>query len=792
MNQNKEMMDSKQPKAAEQKQPFKERIRQDAKNCLKDIHKKDIYILFLFSFFVNFVVETLHLMKYDGIWGAFMKLLPNFGYAQSSSNEAFAGFMGLFTHPLKVLNDPIIFLYNVLIVMVVLSFALLFKKRYFVMTVLAALWITFGMANFIILSYRVTPFSAVELRLIDAALGVMKSYVTGTVLIVVSVVVILALAALVFVWIRAPRIKKVNRFASLVIIIGTFVLVFGATFLGTESGVVASKLPNLSVNYQEYGFVYCFVSSFKTGIGKPNDYSHAKIKQIQDDTEKKLHDTTGEAAEPKDTEKPAEATGSAVNVAMSDEDMPNILFLQLESFFDITALDGLKLSEDPIPTFRKCMEQYSSGFLSVPSVGAGTANTEFEIMTGMNLDFFGPGEYPYRTVLLDKSCETICYNLKPHGYATHAIHNNRATFYGRNSVFKRFGYDTFTTIELMNVQEFTESGWAKDKILLGEIMETLDSTPGKDYIYTISVQGHGEYPETESKEEPVITVDGGVSEVSDKYRIQYYVNQIYQMDLFLKDLIDELNRRDEDTILVVYGDHLPNLNVTEDKLTRGNMFQTQYFIWNNMDLAVNKEDVEAYQLEAKVLKNIGVTDGAVNAYHQANWAIKDSEEYLKDLENLGYDMLYGDNNLSGGQNAYEPTKMRYGVKDVELTDVYRDQSDTDYLIVKGNYFTDYSVVLINGERASNTKFMDEHTLRIHLEKQMEDATVVVQQSYKGKLVLQTSNEIIYSCENEEDVYNDGDSEEIPEDSEDPDFAGLLEEESGIIGDEKINQENDGQ
>ena len=56
----------------------------------------------------------------------------------------------------------------------------------------------------------------------------------------------------------------------------------------------------------------------------------------------------------------------------------------------------MECSEDPIPNFRKLMEQYSSGYLWVPSVGAGTANTEFEVITGMNLDFFGPGEYPYK------------------------------------------------------------------------------------------------------------------------------------------------------------------------------------------------------------------------------------------------------------------------------------------------------------------------------------------------------------------------------------------------------------
>ena len=73
---------------------------------------------------------------------------------------------------------------------------------------------------------------------------------------------------------------------------------------------------------------------------------------------------------------------------------PNIIFLQLESFFDMNNLKNVKLSKNPVPYFEKLMKNYPSGYLNVPIVGAGTVNTEFEVMTGINLDFFGPGEYP--------------------------------------------------------------------------------------------------------------------------------------------------------------------------------------------------------------------------------------------------------------------------------------------------------------------------------------------------------------------------------------------------------------
>ena len=85
------------------------------------------------------------------------------------------------------------------------------------------------------------------------------------------------------------------------------------------------------------------------------------------------------------------------STGLSEDEMPNIMFVQLESFFDPTEVEWLRFSEDPIPNLRKLFDEYSSGYFKVPSVGAGTANTEFEVLTGMSMRFFGPGEYPYKT-----------------------------------------------------------------------------------------------------------------------------------------------------------------------------------------------------------------------------------------------------------------------------------------------------------------------------------------------------------------------------------------------------------
>ena len=216
------------------------------------------------------------------------------------------------------------------------------------------------------------------------------------------------------------------------IIIGiTFVLTAAAINISVDTGFLSVRFSNLTDSYLKYGFPYCFGNSLiNTGIKKPSDYSEEKIDQIIKDIEENSEQSSDKAITPK------------------------VIFLQLESFFDLSKVKKLQLSSDPIPEFNRLKKEFTSGYLDVYNIGYGTSNTEFEIITGMNLDDFGPGEFPYRTVLQNNTCESICYDSKKNGYSTHAIHNNKATFYSRNTVFANLGFDTFTSIEYIQYHNF--------------------------------------------------------------------------------------------------------------------------------------------------------------------------------------------------------------------------------------------------------------------------------------------------------------------------------------------------
>lgn len=697
------------------------RIKSDIKTVLKDIPFPVLKILVIYSVCVNLLIEILGQFKYGGFFEAFDTIFKN----------------------------PLVFIYNTAIVLVTISFCLFFKRVYFSMVLLSVIWIGLGIANCVVLACRVTPFSAVELRLLDAAMGVMESYVSvGLVLLVIAAVLIVA-AFVIFLWKKAPVLEKINYFSSAVCVVVFIVLLNIFTFVGLKTNVISTSLPNLSKAYVDYGFVYCFSNSLiNTGINKPRNYSEKKVIEINDNSQEKL--TSVASNNSVSVEKTSESD-------ISEDKLPNVLFLQLESFFDITAVERLGFSEDPIPFFRECMNKYTSGYLSVPAVGAGTANTEFEIITGMNLDFFGPGEYPYKTVLKEKTCETVCYDLKAHGYTTQAIHNNRASFYGRNTVFSYLGFDYFTSLELMDVKEYTPNGWAKDSILTDEIIKAMSNTSQKDFIYTISVQGHGGYPTVEdASSQALITLDYGYESEEERVATEYYINQIHEMDEFLKNLVNSLDEykesTGEDIILVAYGDHLPTLYFDEEDLVNKNQYQTQYFVYNTMNLPVEKEDIQAYQLSSRIMQSLNISDGEINLFHQANRDELQTnlEKYLEDLKVLGYDMFYGDNYGSGGEALYEPTDIKYGVTNVAINNVFKDQSDEDYLVIRGKYFTNYSTVYVNDELV-DSEFLDTNTLRISLEDIKEDIQICVKQTYKGNLILQESNIFTYKPLQEESL-----------------------------------------
>ena len=623
---------------------------------------------------------------------------------------------GIFGGLKFMVSDPIVFLYNALILFTTLVIASLVKRRIFVFTIVSIFWLGIGVVNGVILTQRMTPFTVKDLSNLSDGLTIVTNYLKTWEIVLAVVVVVLAILGLVLLFIKGPQKKdKLHRKRNVVAVCLVFLFTFLSSSLAISAGVVETFFGNLAYAYRDYGVVYCFTNTWlNTGIHKPAKYSEESILNIFDKNE--LGDDNAMLLKQKDV----------------DEQYPNILFLQLESFIDPMTIKSIELSEDPCPNFRKLMSEYSSGQLLVPACGAGTANVEFEVLTGLSVKFFGPGEYPYKAILKEETGESLAYDLDSLGYKSHAIHNHRAVFYNRNTVFSNIGFDTFTSVEYMKNVAKTPKNWAKDKALTECIEDALDSSEGRDMIYTISVQGHGKYPSEQVILDPKIQVLSAPSEEL-KWKYEYYVNQIYEMDQFIGDLIDKLSKRDEPIMLAMYGDHIPAIDMTEDDLESGNLYATQYLIWNNFGLPKDDENLHTYQLASHMMDMVDLQVGTIFTYQQNH---KNSETYLDDLKALGYDMLYGKRYIYGGTNPFTPTRLKMGVNDITIDDVVKIG---DRYYIKGKNFTQYSKVTLNGKELK-TIYLGENILGLLEDVDPEEAAnmKVSQIETKNKEILSTT------------------------------------------------------
>ncbi|MBE6035896.1 MAG: LTA synthase family protein [Clostridiales bacterium] len=613
------------------------------------------------------------------------------------------------------LDSPLVFMYNVFLIFLTLSMALLIKRRVFVYVVFSALWLTLGITNGVILANRMTPFTTKDLAVLDDGLSIVTNYLTTTEIVLACGGVVAGVILIILLFKFAPKKKdKINYKKNVALFLAITVGLIGATDLAIKTKVVDTFFGNLAYAYRDYGVPYCFINTWlNTGIRQPADYSQDSILSIFDKGE--LGDENYAKVEMEDDGK----------------DHPNVIFLQMESFIDPTLVKNVTYSEDPIPNFRALENKYSSGYLTVPVVGAGTANTEFEVLTGMSVKYFGPGEYPYKSILTEETCESVPYGLKSIGYSTHAIHNHRAVFYGRNKVFANLGFDTFTSIEYMNHVVKTPKNWAKDFVLTDQIMDALQSTDKEDFIYTCSVQGHGKYPTEKVIEEPeIVVIDAPTEEL--KWQYEYYVNQIHDMDQFIGQLTERLQKYDEKVVLVIYGDHLPVLEMTENDMVNGSIFQTKYVVWSNFPMKKIDKDLYSYQVAADVLDRLGFHMGVMNKFHQNH---KDSQTYRSDLKKLEYDMLYGKKYIFNEQNPYKKIDLQMGIKPIKIKEIVRIG---DKLYIKGENFTEYSKISLDGE-ILKTIFLGSSILGLQEEVDLDAVNrMKVSQVEKNKEILSTT------------------------------------------------------
>ncbi|WP_414839634.1 LTA synthase family protein [Carnobacterium sp. TMP28] len=322
------------------------------------------------------------------------------------------------------------------------------------------------------------------------------------------------------------------------------------------------------MNYYNNGFVGGFLYNLNVRpMEKPDKYTTEKVDYV-------LKKYTKKAAEINKTR------------SKSIKDT-NVIYVMSESFSDPTKLKGVEVSRDPMPLLRERMENQMSGEILSEGYGGGTANIEFEALTGLSLEPFSSNlSTPYTQIpsLMNDFPSAVSY-FKEAGYSTTAIHPYNTSMYKRKQVYEQFGFDRFLDEETMAYnQTIANNPYISDDAAYQEIVKQLKATKETDFVHLVSMQNHmpyaNFYPET------TFTAKG----TADDSEAANYFQGLTYSDESLDSFLTTLSEQEEESIVVFWGDHLPGFYGEEVVKANGRvaMHQTPLLIFST-----EKEQKEA-------------------------------------------------------------------------------------------------------------------------------------------------------------------------------------------------------
>lgn len=333
--------------------------------------------------------------------------------------------------------------------------------------------------------------------------------------------------------------------------------------------------------FNELGFPYCFCHQFTTyPVDRPDGFDRAEAASWE---------TGGEAGQ-----------GKPVNVVM----------VMNEAFSDITDAPAFAFDEssDPLPNLHALRQDAHaiSGHVVVPGFAGGTANTEFDVLTGIQTNALSAATTSAFRVV-NRDLDSLFRVFAGDGCRTSFFHPGDDWFYNRENVYRWMGAEE--TVFADQMEDLAYKGrWVTDNYMAGLIEQEFEAAVSAGetlFHYTTTIQNHMSYTADkygEGYDFPPVPLN---AEVSDQVRtmLEVYVEGVRDADAMLGRLRNYFAAQNEPVVLVFFGDHLPylgdnqlgyaELGMTQeanwDALTS---YETPYIIWAN-DAAVKILNWEA-------------------------------------------------------------------------------------------------------------------------------------------------------------------------------------------------------
>ena len=389
-----------------------------------------------------------------------------------------------------------------------------------------------------------------------------------------------------FAWRRFPRMTRLRRIVQIAIA-APLLMSFASLMDYSTFSFVRDRLQVIPMmwdqkeNYRHNGFLMAFAFNLPmANVTAPKGYSADAVHQIQPPV-------------------------SAVTSTKGGE-RPDVIMLMSESLWDATRLPNVKMT-DPMPFMR----QNLAGHVFSPEFGGMTPNVEFEALTGFSNAFLPYGSIPYQQYIRHKM-PTLATFFRSQGYAARALHPYQSWFWNRGEVYKEFGFEEFKSEE--NLPPMDKRGiFASDDALFKEIMQEGDAMDKPFFFFSVTLQGHGPY-EPHRYPSTSIKIDSALGQ-SDLDALTTYVQGVKESDDALKMLMDWASKRKRETIIVLWGDHLPPL---------GPVYTSTHFMKEQVATRKASVDVMKQQHETPLIvwssktgpkTDIGTISPALIPYH---------------------------------------------------------------------------------------------------------------------------------------------------------------------------------
>lgn len=260
-----------------------------------------------------------------------------------------------------------------------------------------------------------------------------------------------------------------------------------------------------------------------------------------------------------------------------------IIFNLSESFSDPARIPETQIAGDPIPNVRQIKTETTSGLMVSTGYGGGTANIEWETLSGLSLSSLAPTLPTPYTQLVDK--QDIAPNFSNLFDRKVMIHPYVATLYNRIHVFEKYGFDAFyyqgSEYELSYTDRISGSPYISDKAAYEETLDQLKKADdGTQFIQLSTMQNHGPYDYTYPDNE--FDFIGPSVEESNSQAFRTYMQGLKYTDEALVAFLNELDKIQKPITFVFYGDHLPSLYSGLDMTEYGiELHETDFFVYNN-------------------------------------------------------------------------------------------------------------------------------------------------------------------------------------------------------------------